>query len=114
MIVLPFPPSMNRYWRTFRGRMLLSAHGRSYRQQAAEIALTTRPERFGDARVAVEIAAFLPDKRRRDLDNLLKASLDALGYMGVYDDDSQIDALWIRNAGLDRDNPRLEVQVRAA
>jgi crossover junction endodeoxyribonuclease RusA len=40
--------------------------------------------------------AFPPDRRRRDLDNLAKPTLDALEHAGVYEDDSQIDLLIIR------------------
>jgi crossover junction endodeoxyribonuclease RusA len=36
-----------------------------------------------------------PDRRRRDLDNILKALLDALQYGGAYQDDSQIDSLQV-------------------
>ena len=39
----------------------------------------------------------MPDKRRRDIDNLLKPILDALGQYGVYEDDSQIIDLRIRS-----------------
>jgi crossover junction endodeoxyribonuclease RusA len=38
----------------------------------------------------VEIEAFRPDKRRRDLDNLLKATLDACTAAGVWQDDCNI------------------------
>jgi crossover junction endodeoxyribonuclease RusA len=38
----------------------------------------------------VEIEAWRPDKRKRDLDNLLKAVLDSLAHAGVFEDDSQI------------------------
>jgi crossover junction endodeoxyribonuclease RusA len=40
----------------------------------------------------LRVAVFLypPDKRRRDIDNVLKALLDGIGHMGVYQDDSQI------------------------
>jgi Holliday junction resolvase RusA-like endonuclease len=31
-VTLPFPPSVNTYWRTFRGRMIISAKGREYRE----------------------------------------------------------------------------------
>ncbi len=34
-----------------------------------------------------------PDRRRRDLDNVLKALLDSLAHAKVYEDDSQIDVL---------------------
>ena len=39
--------------------------------------------------------AVMPDNRCRDLDNLLKATLDALTCAGVWDDDSQIHDLRI-------------------
>jgi crossover junction endodeoxyribonuclease RusA len=32
----------------------------------------------------------MPDKRRRDLDNILKALLDGLTHSGVWGDDSQV------------------------
>lgn len=111
-ITLPWPPSVNRYWRTFRGRMLISADGRTYRQAAVGAALAG--DRFGTAKVRVSIDAWLPDNRRRDVDNLLKAPLDALCHAGVYDDDSQIVELSIRRAGLDKANPRLEIRLEAA
>ena len=48
--------------------------------------------------IAVEIEAFMPDRRKRDLDNILKALLDALTHAGVWADDSQIVDLRIRKA----------------
>jgi len=41
-----------------------------------------------------------PDRRRRDLDNAMKALLDSLEHAGVYDDDSQIDDLRIVRGGI--------------
>ena len=37
-----------------------------------------------------------PDRRRRDIDNLTKVPLDALTHAAVWEDDSQIDELYIR------------------
>ena len=113
-LVLPWPPSMNRYWRNVAGRTLLSADGRTYRVAATLAARAARLEPFGSGAVVVSIAAHMPDARRRDLDNLLKGALDALAHAGVYDDDSQIVDLRIRNAGIDRGNPRLEITLEAA
>lgn len=110
MIVLPFPPSMNRLWRNVRGRTLLSADGRSYRL-AGVAAVMQAHEGYGQASVAVSIDAWLPDKRRRDADNMLKAPLDVLTYSGVIADDSQIIRLSIYKAGIDKANPRLEVTI---
>ena len=111
MIVLPWPPSVNRMWRNVRGRTLLSADGRRYRADAVAATLREKPMAYGSAPVSVAITAWVPDARRRDADNLLKAPLDVLVHAGVLDDDSQIEVLSIRKAGIDRANPRLEVIV---
>ena len=54
---------------------------------------------FGEAKVvgrlSVTIAAPMPDRRRRDLDNLLKCALDCLTKAGIWEDDSTIDVLTI-------------------
>lgn len=44
--------------------------------------------------------AFPPDRRRRDLDNILKCTQDSLAHAGVYKDDSQIDLLTVRRRDL--------------
>lgn len=59
----------------------------------------------------MEVLAFMPDAKRRDLDNLLKAPLDAMQHAGIYLDDSQIRRLLIEHAGIDRERPRLEVTI---
>lgn len=100
MIVLPWPPTCNSYWRTVGGRMLISKRGRDYRKAVCELAAREAWRKFGAARVAVIIEAWMPDKRRRDLDNIPKAILDSLTHAGVWDDDSQIDHLQIWRAPL--------------
>ncbi len=91
---LPWPPSVNRYWRSVGGRVLISADGRAYRDTVRALVLADRVT-HGAARVRVTIEASPPDRRRRDLDNLLKAPLDALTHAGLWCDDEQIDALTI-------------------
>ena len=112
-LTLGFPPSVNSYWRNVRGRTLISQAGREYRSRVVQEAIAARPVRF-QGHVRLAIVAWMPDARRRDLDNLLKAPLDALAHAGYYDDDSQIVDLRIRNAGVDRARPRLEVEMVAA
>jgi crossover junction endodeoxyribonuclease RusA len=97
-IVLPWPPSVNAMWRTPRsgplaGRTMLSEDGRKYRRAVADAVLLQRRPNLGAARVAIDIEVRMPDKRRRDLDNLPKAVLDGLTHAGVWEDDNQIDDL---------------------
>jgi crossover junction endodeoxyribonuclease RusA len=46
--------------------------------------------------IKVEILAYRPDNRKRDLDNLLKAALDGMAKGMIYEDDAQIKDLRIR------------------
>jgi len=92
---LPWPPSINHYYRRVGFRTLISREGRRYRREvvARLAARRTRPMR---GRLKVVVHVFPPDRRRRDLDNLSKALWDALEHAGVFVDDSQIDDLRIR------------------
>lgn len=101
-LTLPWPPSVNTYWRTFNGRMIISAKGREYRETVGDQIILQRMVKHYSGLLRMEIEAFRPDKRRRDLDNLLKATLDGLAHADVYDDDSQIVDLriyWAPNIG---------------
>lgn len=97
-IQLPWPPSTNRIWRNVvvRGRpqTLLSVEGRKFRAQAVQHCLVAKAAGKKLAgRLDVSLVAMAPDRRARDLDNVLKATLDALTHAGVWLDDSQIDQL---------------------
>ena len=98
MFTLPYPPSVNHYWRKWNNRMVISREGRAYRK---DVCARLAPGMGGNGprkppsggRVALAMDAFPPDRRRRDLDNIQKPLLDALEHAGVYEDDSQIDLL---------------------
>ena len=94
---------MNGYWRhpskgPLAGRSLISQAGRNYRQAALTALARQSWERWDEGqRVRLTAVAMPPDRRRRDLDNLPKAVLDALVVAGVLADDSQLDDNhWLR------------------
>lgn len=97
---LPYPPSVNTYWRhpsrgPLAGRHLISQEGRNYRETIHSLCGIAREAPLTGP-LAVDIEAFFPDRRRRDLDNILKSLLDSLTHAGVWEDDSQITDLRIR------------------
>lgn len=100
-IKLPWPPSVNRMWRTISkgrlaGRTLLSKEGRDYRKDVSENVLLQRiPRHTLSGKLSVRIYACPPDHRARDLDNLPKGVLDGLKLAGVIADDRFVDELHI-------------------
>jgi crossover junction endodeoxyribonuclease RusA len=93
-LTLPYPPSINHYWRHVGPRTLISREGRTFRQNVCALLGGGGPRKPpAGGRIALCMDAFPPDRRRRDLDNLQKGTCDALQHAGVYVDDSQIDVL---------------------
>lgn len=95
-LTLPWPPSVNSYWRhptkgPLAGRHLISDEGRKYR---SAIMALVRPLNIAlMCRLAVTVECHAPDRRKRDLDNIAKGLLDALTHAGAWGDDEQIDDL---------------------
>jgi crossover junction endodeoxyribonuclease RusA len=94
-LLLPYPPSINRYWRRAGRHIHISREGRQYRERVGELlckeGVTPLP-----GRLAVRIDLAPPDHRKRDVDNIQKPLLDALEHGGAFEDDSQID--WLLTA----------------
>jgi len=91
-LTLPFPPSVNSYWRNTRKGVLISASGRSFRTNAIGAVyeqLKRRPNPI-TVNVAVAVILYPPSRQTRDLDNYLKAIFDSLTHAGVWADDSQV------------------------
>ncbi len=110
-ITLPVPPSLNRYYRTFRGRILMSAEGRTYKTLAAGLALQQGAKPIaGPIRVSVWV--YRPAKRG-DIDNFSKCLLDSLAGGVCYENDAQIIELHLYR-GDDKLRPRVEVEVSPA
>ena len=92
-IVLPLPPSANRYWRAFRGRTVVSADAKAYKHDVWLVGQHAYRAR-----------------KAGDLDNMQKVLLDSLTGI-AYNDDAQIVELhsWRHD---DKGNPRVEVEIR--
>lgn len=92
-LVLPYPPSVNRWIRALgRGRAVLTKEARTYKLQVAEVMSELEldgPIFPSKTPVAVMYQVHPPDRRRRDLSNILKALEDSLnGHL--WEDDCQI------------------------
>ncbi|MGP1677883.1 MAG: RusA family crossover junction endodeoxyribonuclease [Burkholderiales bacterium] len=95
VLVLPYPPSVNHCWaRNRNGGMRLTEAGKEFRL-AVQLAVNRAKATEMVGKLVVEIIASPPDLRRRDLDNSLKATLDALQHAGLYADDNAIEVLKI-------------------
>lgn len=114
---LPWPPSVNGYWRAVviggKVRQILSREARAYHKAAVLRLALQGVHRAGvNQRVRVFIEAAEPvGKRRRDLDNVLKAAIDAVVHGGVLQDDALIDRLEIRRMPFKVDKGELWVSV---
>jgi len=111
-LTLPLPPTINSYWRSattkprqFGCRMrsaqkpmspitvYISDKGQRFRTDVISAVLQARANKKLTGRLQVDLVINPADKRVQDIDNRIKATLDALTHAGVYADDSQIDRL---------------------
>lgn len=98
LVMLPYPISANRYWRNFRGRMVVSSEAKAYKKQVAWAfsAFGLEPAK-GDVSLSIKLHPKLTKKGVAsrticDLDNVLKVVFDAL--QGVlYLNDKQVKKL---------------------
>ena len=102
-ITLPWPPSGNHWHRTGGKNRYPAARYVAWRQAATLLLRSAMAPVLG--RYAFEIVACPPDRRIRDLDNLLKPVGDALQDTGVIENDhlvSHLQASWgpVRKGGV--------------
>ena len=111
-LTLPEPPSANRYWRSYRGRLVISPAAIAYKGEVATRCIIAKVKPLPlSANVRLTVRWFR-SKRMGDLDNRLKIIFDALnGY--VYHDDAQIVEIHAYRED-DKTRPRLELTVEAA
>ena len=93
---LPYPPSVNGYWRTFRNRQIISKRGRKYRIDAVnEIKALNLDDINIDSELVFKMTINPPTLRSYDVDNFTKGVFDALSHAKFWVDDSQVKKLVI-------------------
>lgn len=107
---LPFPPSANNLYPTRRGRRVLSEAGKAYHLAVLCAVRAARKTSIAGP-VSLAILVYEPDRRRRDISNLVKVIEDGLTRAGAWGDDSQVADLHIARKGVDRERPRVDVVV---
>jgi crossover junction endodeoxyribonuclease RusA len=97
ILVLPYPPSVNTYWRRGPRSTYLSKKGKEYRKEV--IAFKQMNDQLFKpltCDIKLEAFAFPPTNHKRDVDNIAKSLLDSLDHAGYYVDDVQIKDLRLR------------------
>ena len=108
---LPYGVSANAaYVRTMRG-IALSKTGRAYRAEVGRIIKELGIDKNVDCRLELTVELYCPDKRRRDIDNLIKPLLDALEAANVFVNDEQFDSIHITRAGYEKPG-RMRVTIK--
>lgn len=111
-LTLPWPPSINHYWRSrWTGKFIshyISAEGKKFRHEVFR-SLSDWDMMLGP--LSLRVIAYPPDRRARDVDNLLKAPLDAMQHAGVFEDDSQVEELYLRKMREPSPPGRIELSI---
>jgi len=111
-IVMPWPPSTNKIWRNVGKRTLLSKEARVYRNRArGELLAQGAANAKLDGRLSVRVELFPHDRRGFDIDNKLKALLDALTYSRVWLDDGQVDEILVLRSSERREGGQARVTI---
>jgi crossover junction endodeoxyribonuclease RusA len=99
---LPWPPSVNGYWRRNTHVTYISKEGKAYQRDAEDALIAEYPDGFPHlkGRLALTVELARRDRRKYDIDNHVKALQDVLEGR-LYEDDAQIDALFVRRLPVD-------------
>ncbi len=96
-LTLPYPPSTNSIWeRTRKGMRKSDAYCDWLRVAGYMINVQTPDKLLGPYKLSIQ--AMRPDRRKRDIDNIIKPISDLLQSTGVIEDDcycEMVTARWV-------------------
>lgn len=75
--------------------MFIGSKGRLFRRSVDILAYPYKGIFKPTERLSLIIEAYPPDKRKRDIDNIIKSLMDSLQHAGLFEDDNQIDFLQV-------------------
>lgn len=120
-LILPYTPASNRYWRNFRGRMVVSQAARDYKAVVKQLAEEAEIEPL-QGEVCVYMDVYRP-RKSGDLDGRIKILLDSLNGI-AYADDKQVVGINARRFDVEKpkkrkkgdpiDEGRVEVVIQSA
>lgn len=94
---LPYPPSVNGYWRSFRGRQIISKRGRDYVKLVGEVMKSLKLSgELIDGNIELSMTINPPTLRKYDVDNFTKGVFDALTKCEFWVDDEQVQKLTVK------------------
>ncbi|TAJ09273.1 MAG: RusA family crossover junction endodeoxyribonuclease [Nitrospirae bacterium] len=120
-VTLPVPPSINHQYATVNGRRVLSAVGRGYKAQVAQLVLlalaqsqhkVSLRQSLGSGPLALSIHFHFVSPLRRDVDGGLKIAQDALCEALGLNDNRIVEIHLYKEQ--DSTNPRIDVSLRPA
>lgn len=110
-IELPYPPSVNHYWRYGGGRLYIDRRVKDWLAEVEARWIELGRPKMVDGYYKVRVHLYPPDRRRRDIDNTLKAIFDALVQMDIIPDDYKVKALEVYEHPEKRGTALVEVAV---
>ncbi len=108
-LTLPYPPTVNHYWKSSVKRVTgnksrvitrVSDEGKAFAEQVFWLVREQKAYKKLKADLKLVIHVYVPDRRRRDIDNLSKSLFDAMQKAGVYEDDTQIKDFRMIHSGI--------------
>ena len=93
MLIIPIMAcSVNKYYRSWQGRVLISKDGREFKKEM-ELHLNNYEKVLG--KIQLRLILHFKDRRKRDVDNYAKVLIDCLKNK-LFEDDDQIYELYMQ------------------